>query len=349
VEAGGTSSGQSKRLIDALVLALGSSALTRTINTGTLRYFIEFTFRDMFNGTAFDLTPLWNVLTVEPGLTEDTFTPPFLQVKEWEPRLGVSVILPQPLTALPRAEVEQHLARLAIKPGALEVILHDDAPPARGPEHPPAQPAAPAAPVPVRAAAAARVTAAPMTAARSAASGKVAAAAPPSAAGRVTQSARAPRLSQKYLDGGEPKGPAARDLIAEASAAMESEGGGATARAAGGGRRALKLAVTAVMAAAALGFVGFRLFGTPSASYRTERFAAILKLEQGRRADFAVTARLADPRWDALTAPERQRRLEELLKAMEPEGVRSLIVRDAAGRTRGLASIVGGQRTVRVE
>ncbi|HEY3357565.1 MAG TPA: hypothetical protein VGQ83_30215, partial [Polyangia bacterium] len=70
VEGEATQGAVRTRITDALVLALGGSAIAKTINTGTLRYFIDFTFRDMFNGARFDLGPLWNVLSVEPGLTE---------------------------------------------------------------------------------------------------------------------------------------------------------------------------------------------------------------------------------------------------------------------------------------
>ena len=40
---------------------------------------------------------------------------------------------------------------------------------------------------------------------------------------------------------------------------------------------------------------------------------------------------------------------DELLRRMEPEGVRSVVVRDATGATRGLASTLGGERVVRVQ
>ena len=41
--------------------------------------------------------------------------------------------------------------------------------------------------------------------------------------------------------------------------------------------------------------------------------------------------------------------LDRLLGALEGQGVQSVIVQDAAGHTQGLASTVGGERTVQVE
>jgi hypothetical protein len=123
VEASSSAPGRGKKIMDVLIVALSGSDICKVINVGTLRYFIEFTFRDMFNGSTFDLGPLWNVLAAEPGLTPETITPPFLLFKEWEFRLGVTVVLPKGLAEFDRPTVESHLARISIKSADVERAL----------------------------------------------------------------------------------------------------------------------------------------------------------------------------------------------------------------------------------
>jgi hypothetical protein len=62
-----------------------------------------------------------------------------------------------------------------------------------------------------------------------------------------------------------------------------------------------------------------------------------------------VTAVIVDPRWDEMSPADRRGALEQLFKAVAPEGVQSLLLRDQAGRSRGMASSVGGDRVFRVE
>jgi hypothetical protein len=114
-------------------------------------------------------------------------------------------------------------------------------------------------------------------------------------------------------------------------------------------RRKLTAAAAAVVLVVALGFVGVSLFSPPGSSYGPGKLEAILKVEKARRVGHAVTAVIADSRWDAMSPADRQRTLEQLFKAVEPEGVQSLVLRDAAGKSRALASSVGGDRVLRVE
>jgi hypothetical protein len=286
---------RNKRLMDALVLALGSSAIAKTINAGTLRYFIEFTFRDMFDGQKFDLGPLWNVLAVEPGLGPELITPAFLLFKEWELRLGgIEVRLPAPLAALSKGEINAQLENVVVKAGELDKILLDPG----------------------------GVVAAPVAGA----SGKVAAPAPP-------------RLSHRYLvaDGEGHAGGTAASAGHQPAAPRTNR------------RRVIAAGVAVVVTLAGLGYVGFRLAAPPGNTFSLGPHAAILRLEPARRVRYAVTGRLADPRWDRMSRAERHQALDRLLAALEGQGVQSVIVQDGAGHTQGLASTVGGERTVQVE
>jgi hypothetical protein len=114
-------------------------------------------------------------------------------------------------------------------------------------------------------------------------------------------------------------------------------------------RRKALLAASAVVLVLALGFIGFSLFSRPGAKYSSGKLDAVLKVDQTRRVGHAVTAVIADGRWEEMSPADRQRALEQLFKAVEPDGVKSLMLRDTAGRSRGLASSVGGDRVFRVE
>ncbi|MBI5480946.1 MAG: hypothetical protein HY906_18955 [Deltaproteobacteria bacterium] len=114
-------------------------------------------------------------------------------------------------------------------------------------------------------------------------------------------------------------------------------------------RRKAVVAACAVALVLALAFIGLTLFSRPGATYATARLEAILKVENARRVGHSVTGVLADGRWEEMSAADRQQALERLLKAVEPDGIRAVILRDAAGNSRAVASSVGGDRVFRVE
>ena len=114
-------------------------------------------------------------------------------------------------------------------------------------------------------------------------------------------------------------------------------------------RRKALLAASVVVLVLALVFAGLTLFSRPGSGYATGKLESILRVERGRRVGHVVTLVVTDPRWEEMSTADRQQTLERLFKAVEPEGVKSLLLRDPAGRSRGVASSVGGDRVVRVE
>ena len=114
-------------------------------------------------------------------------------------------------------------------------------------------------------------------------------------------------------------------------------------------RRKALLAASAAVLVLALVFAGLTLFSRPGSGYATGKLDSILKVERGRRVGHSVTVVVTDPRWEEMSPADRQQTLGRLFKAIEPEGVKSLLLRDASGRSRGVASSVGGDRVVRVE
>ena len=294
--------------MEALILALGNSEINKIVNIGTLRYFIEFTFRDMFQGTSFDLGPLWNTLAAEPGLTPEMIYPPLLQFREWQGRLGITVTLPKAMQSLGRADLDLHLAKIQVKSADVERLFQETA----------------ARPV-------------------ESSSGRVVpAATTPRAA--VPQRV-APRLSDRYLHPGAAATSPPGETEDEDDEHFESRGAapgpGGLAR-----RRTLILGVCGAVVVATVAFVGVRLFGHHGSSTSLDRVSAILKLEQARRVDYVITAVIADPRWNAMAADERRKTVEAIFGLLEPDGVKTLALRGPAGESRARISTVGGRRTL---
>jgi hypothetical protein len=295
--------------MEALILALNSSEIVKIVNIGTLRYFIEFTFRDMFSGGSFDLQPLWNTLAAEPGLTPEMIHPPLLQFREWQGRLGITVVLPKPMQTLGREAIDESLARIQVKAAEVE-RLFQEATPARSSE---------------------------------ASSGRFV---PSASAPRSAVPQRvAPRLSQKYL---RPGAAAAQEQAEKEDAEGDQfahAGGAAGPRFLERKRHAI-MAVCGLIVVATFAFVGLRLFGHHGSSTSMDRVSSILTLERARRVDFVVTAVIADPRWTGMPADERRKTVDAVFRLLEPEGVKTLILRGPTGDSRARISTVGGRRTV---
>jgi hypothetical protein len=298
---------RNKRVMEALILALGNSEISKFVNVGTLRYFIEFTFRDMFSGTSFDLGPLWNTLSAEPGLTPEMIYPPLLQFREWQGRLGITVVLPKPMQTLGRADLDLHLAKIQVKPADVERLFQETAP------------------------------------------------RPVDSSGRVVPSATtprsavpqrvAPRLSDRYLHPGagasHPPADTDDDNEEHFESGRTAAGPGFMAR-----QRKVVMGLCGLIVVATFAFVGVRLFGHHGKSTSLDRVSAILKLERARRVDFVVTAVIVDPRWNTMGADERRKTVEAIFGTLEPEGVKTLILRGPTGDSRARMTTVSGRRSV---
>jgi len=75
---------------------------------------------------------------------------------------------------------------------------------------------------------------------------------------------------------------------------------------------------------------------------------AIVHLEQGKREGVALTARLADPKWEGLAKSDKRAIADKLLDAYAPSGVQQVVITDAGGKVRVNASTLGGVRVVAV-
>lgn len=111
--------------MDALLLALRNSEVARVIDMGTLEYFLDGSYALMVHGDTVDLSKLWEVLEHEPGIEPSMVFPSLLAYKSWEQRLGVTVLLPGVIQALPPGERKQHEARIPIPADRLDQLLNE--------------------------------------------------------------------------------------------------------------------------------------------------------------------------------------------------------------------------------
>jgi hypothetical protein len=108
------------------------------------------------------------------------------------------------------------------------------------------------------------------------------------------------------------------------------------------------------MIALALG--GVALLTLPIALYLTFRqnvapvdvseTAGFLRLSDARREAGSLTARIADPKWEGLPKEEREKVANQVFDAEMAKGIISMTLLDAQGRTRVIASYLGGNKMV---
>jgi hypothetical protein len=91
-------------LVDALMMCLERSRVCQLVDAATVRGVIDSASRELWREGEFRLDPVWKILTSQPELTAEDVAPPLLLFKAYEKELGVTVRVPQALTAIPRAE-----------------------------------------------------------------------------------------------------------------------------------------------------------------------------------------------------------------------------------------------------
>jgi hypothetical protein len=91
-------------LIDALMMCLSKSRVMQVVDAKTTRGVLDSAAVEMWREGEFRLDPVWKILTAQPGLSAEDVAPPLLMFKAYEKELGVSVRMPQALSAIPRGE-----------------------------------------------------------------------------------------------------------------------------------------------------------------------------------------------------------------------------------------------------
>ena len=109
--AGGTPN--KRTIIDALVVAFSHSGVRDVVGTDALRSVLEVEFHEMFSGSEFDLQPLWDLLSEQPGFVANDAIPPICVFKSWGPRLFINVLLPKDVSNLEPVECNQRAGRMS--------------------------------------------------------------------------------------------------------------------------------------------------------------------------------------------------------------------------------------------
>src|SRR4051812_9629482 len=85
-------------------MCLERSKVCEVVDAQTIRSVLSTAGVEMWREGEFRLEYVWKILCQQPGLTAKEVAPPLLVFKAYEAELGVTVRVPQALSALPRGE-----------------------------------------------------------------------------------------------------------------------------------------------------------------------------------------------------------------------------------------------------
>ena len=91
-------------LVQALTMCLGRSKVKDIVPMESIRTILESASGELWREGEFRLEMVWKILCQQPGLTAKEVAPPLLVFKAFEKELGVSVRIPQALSAIPRVD-----------------------------------------------------------------------------------------------------------------------------------------------------------------------------------------------------------------------------------------------------
>jgi hypothetical protein len=276
-------------LIDALMMCLSKSRVVQVVDATTTRGVLDSASSEMWREGEFRLDPVWKILTAQPGLSAEDVAPPLLVFKAYEKELGVSVRVPQALTAIPRNEQIRLRDALGIERTDFATSIEEM-----------------------------RELAAVESNAR-----------------QAQNLARAAEAKE------EPRKPAAGKSAAGKSAAGRSAAA----------KKPPNKALAAALGAAALGAIVFGLWFAmrdTSASFPLGDVAATLQLSGGRAVGPSLTATISDPKWDGLSRADREKAVSAIMDVETGKGIKSLILLDAAGKPRAMATETPGGRNISV-
>jgi hypothetical protein len=109
----------------------------------------------------------------------------------------------------------------------------------------------------------------------------------------------------------------------------------------------VSVAVGAAVLVLAGGAVWWQLRDTSQAADLGD-VASFLKLEKGHREGTSLIATIADPRWDAMPKPEKEKVAGQVFDVEEKKGVQVMTLTDGNGRVRVNAVLAGPNRLVSV-
>jgi len=266
-------------LIDALMMCLTKSRVMKVVDATTTRGVLDSASSEMWREGEFRLDPVWKILTAQPGLAAEDVAPPLLVFKAYEKELGVSVRVPQALTAIPRNEQIRLRDALGIQRADFAKAIEE----------------------------------------------------------------------MRELAATEANERQAQNLAREASAKEEPRKP-ATSKSAQVKKPPNK-ALAAALGAAALGAIVFGFWFAmrdTSVDFPLGDVAATLQLTKGHAVGPSLTATISDPKWDTMSRDDRKKAVSAVMDIETGKGIKSLILIDANGGTRAMATETPNGRNVSV-
>jgi hypothetical protein len=100
--------------LEALILAFSHSRAKTLVGTDALRSVLSGQYRDLHHDGSFDLEPVWQLLSQQPGFDPIHVRPPLARFKNWERELKIVVRLPAAMEGLGELELNELSAHVHV-------------------------------------------------------------------------------------------------------------------------------------------------------------------------------------------------------------------------------------------
>jgi hypothetical protein len=296
-------------VVNALVLAFSHSKLNKVVGTDAFRSVLDAEYRTLTADGVFNLGPVWELIESQPGFDPEQAGPPLCRFKSWEGLIGIPVALPPQLASLSAAEQSRLADSCTIPSRDLQRLLREER------------------------------------------------------AGKEDEAAVGTSTSRERTAAADPRRGATteRSRVAASGDRAAPDGARAPDRARTppphiadtGRRRKIWLGGAILIAMLGFGIGGValtRACGGPRLVDFSARDinAAGVPVSDGARIGQQVVATLSDEAWLRIGDDVRRSQMTEALRALDRQGIRSLVVRQRGGEVRAAAQYLGDGRDISV-
>lgn len=120
--------------LEALILAFSHSRAKALVGTDALRSVLSGQYRELHRENWFDLEPVWQLLSQQPGFDATQVGPALCRFKSWEGDLALEVRMPSEMAQLSEQERSELAAQVHVPPVARARVLRGEQVPAEDPE-----------------------------------------------------------------------------------------------------------------------------------------------------------------------------------------------------------------------
>ena len=119
--------------LEALILAFSHSRAKALVGTDALRSVLSGQYRELHRDNWFDLEPVWQLLSQQPGFDATQVGPALCRFKSWERDLALDVRMPTEMAQLSEQERSDLAAQVHVPPVARARVLRGEQVPAEDP------------------------------------------------------------------------------------------------------------------------------------------------------------------------------------------------------------------------